>query len=372
MVIDSLFSLVALVFCWLTGIITLVFSAKNLASALLGLSYLTFGYAFLTAALTYSGWMNYIPHFYRTGNICWLLCMPLSWLYVRTAVTKKPLTPWDLVHFVPAALYLIDYFPIFILSGAHKAELYRADFADLDKMIRYGQGWLLPKDAQLAMRYSQLAIYWYLQVNLLFPPASSHAQIDRPTANWLKIYTLLEVSLFLPFIAIKLIGLKSNPWLSTVPPAVAIISSSLTLILNPSILYGRANAPSDGATRTRPTLDTKLSSQISTRLETLMKEEKPYLNPDYTLGELSLALDIPQHKLSAYMNQVLGSNFNEYINQWRIHHCLELIQKGETANLNQHGIAVKCGFNNRQTFAAAFKKQTGKFPSAFFNDSIGS
>ena len=373
-ILEALFCLVAFVFCGLTGFITLNYSAENWTRKFLGLSYLTFGYAFAYAALTYSGLLYKVPNLYRTGNFCWLLCMPLSWLYIRTAVTKNPPGAWDLVHFLPVVLYLIDYFPVFVLSGAEKAALFQADFTNFDKMIRYGQGWLLPKDAQLTMRFLQLTSYWFLQVNLLFPVAASENKVDRSTLNWLKTYTLLELSLFLPFITIKIIGLKNNPWLATISPAVAIISSALTLILNPAILYGQSKPPSTApaAKGTNPAMDPSLARQITTRLENILQETKPYLNPDYALRELAEAIDLPTHKLSAYLSQVAGMNFNEYINGWRIRHCLAMMKNGDTVSLNQHGIAAKCGFNNRQTFSAAFKKFTGEFPSSYFNQTADS
>jgi AraC-like DNA-binding protein len=400
-ILEALSCLVAFVFCGLTSLITLNYSAENWARKFLGLSYLAFGFAFAAAALTYSGLMVSLPHFYRTNNIFWLLCMPLSWLYIRTAVTRSRPGVLDLVHFLPLALYLIDYFPIFMLSGAEKAQLFRLDIANFDKMSRYGQGWLLPKDAQLTMRYLQLVIYWFLQVNLLFS-ASTREKVERSMLSWLKIYTLLELSLFLPFITIKMLGLKSNPWLSTISPAIATISSALALILNPAILYGEsklATAVSEGAKTTphppaaakptpdahsgtrshpvapeeaKPALDPQLVRQIMTRLENTLQEGKPFLNPDYSLRELAEAIDIPSHKLSCYLSHYLDTNFNEYINGWRIRHCLQLMKKGDFINLNQSGIAARCGFNNRQTFSAAFKKNTGGYPSSFFNEMVES
>jgi AraC-like DNA-binding protein len=49
-----------------------------------------------------------------------------------------------------------------------------------------------------------------------------------------------------------------------------------------------------------------------------------------------------------------------------------MMKNGEIANLNQTGIAAKCGFNNRQTFSAAFKKMTGGHPSSFTGETVES
>jgi YesN/AraC family two-component response regulator len=78
-------------------------------------------------------------------------------------------------------------------------------------------------------------------------------------------------------------------------------------------------------------------------------------------------MGVPLYKLSAYINQTIGTNFSEYLNQWRIQYCLDMIHEKKIEHLNLHGIATKCGFNNRNTFSAAFKKVTGKPPSVYLH-----
>ena len=53
-----------------------------------------------------------------------------------------------------------------------------------------------------------------------------------------------------------------------------------------------------------------------------MLEKKPFLDPNYTLKDLADATNVPMYKLSAYLNQTTGTNFSDYLNQWRIRFCL--------------------------------------------------
>jgi AraC-like DNA-binding protein len=370
---EALFCFASLLFCWLTGIIVLLYSAKSQPRLCLGFSYIAMGYAFAMAGMTYGGLIELFPHFYRTGNIGWLIVMPLSWLYVRTTVTRTGLKAFDLIHLIPALLYIVDYFPFFILPAELKAQIYRADISNLDKLMRYGQGWLLPQNAQFDIRYLQMAVYWSLQIRLLSSQDALEIRKDKPVFNWLITYTVLEIFLFLPFVCYTIMGLQKNPWISTISPCVAFALSAITLILNPGILYGRSSAatvPSPAKPKPQPDFDG--SREITARLDILMQRQKPFLNPDYTLKELAEAIDLPSHKLSAYLSQIADTNFNEYINRWRIQYCLELARNGEIVNLNQNGIAAKCGFNNRQTFSAAFRKITGGYPSSYFNETADS
>jgi len=100
-----------------------------------------------------------------------------------------------------------------------------------------------------------------------------------------------------------------------------------------------------------------------------MKENRPFLNSNYSLKELAIDLNIPTHQASAFINQATGKNFNDYLNHKRIEYCLDFIKEGKAENLNMNGISQQCGFNNRNTFANAFKKFTGKLPSEYLTGS---
>ena len=101
-------------------------------------------------------------------------------------------------------------------------------------------------------------------------------------------------------------------------------------------------------------------------LQTYMHEKRPFLRTGYTIRDLGEEMGIPSYQLSAFINQWLGMNFNEYFNWFRVQHCQELMASGDTDRLNLRGLAYRCGFNNRNTLTTAFKKFTGRTPSAYF------
>ena len=77
-------------------------------------------------------------------------------------------------------------------------------------------------------------------------------------------------------------------------------------------------------------------------------------------------MKIPAYQLSAFLNREIGLNFNDYLNQQRVRYCRRiLIQKGMVHQLNLKGLALQCGFNNRNTLTTAFKKFTGFTPSRY-------
>jgi AraC-like DNA-binding protein len=108
--------------------------------------------------------------------------------------------------------------------------------------------------------------------------------------------------------------------------------------------------------------------ELKTRLTTLMEKEKPFLQKGYHMKEMADDLHIPVYQLSAFINQVIGMHFTDYMNQLRISYCEELIKTGHAAKLNLTDLAFKCGFNNRNSFAAAFKKFIGQRPSDYMRN----
>ena len=99
-----------------------------------------------------------------------------------------------------------------------------------------------------------------------------------------------------------------------------------------------------------------------------MLQQKPFLKPHYKLKDLSEDLQMPLHLLSAFLNKRLGMHFTDYLNQFRIKYCEELIKNEQPGKVNLKELVSKCGFHNRNTFTTAFKKFTGKTPSDYIRN----
>jgi len=105
--------------------------------------------------------------------------------------------------------------------------------------------------------------------------------------------------------------------------------------------------------------------QIDDVVTRFLDEKKPFLQQRYSLKDLAEDTHIPLHQLSAYINKHCGKNFNDFINEYRVQYCKEKILNDECRNKKLEAVAEESGFNNRNTFAIAFKKVTGINPSQF-------
>ncbi len=101
------------------------------------------------------------------------------------------------------------------------------------------------------------------------------------------------------------------------------------------------------------------------KIRQYMDDEKPYLDADISLPELSEKMNIPSHHLSRVINEKLNLNFFDFINQYRVEEVKSRINDPQYEHLSILGIAFDSGFNTKSAFNRVFKKMTGMTPSEF-------
>jgi AraC-like DNA-binding protein len=111
--------------------------------------------------------------------------------------------------------------------------------------------------------------------------------------------------------------------------------------------------------------------RLKTKLQNLMETEKPYLNPQLTLNDLSKGLGVNSAVLSYAINNGFAKNFNDFVNEFRIRAVREKLANGEAENLTLLAVAFECGFNSKATFNRAFKKFTDTSPKRYLNATGG-
>ncbi len=112
------------------------------------------------------------------------------------------------------------------------------------------------------------------------------------------------------------------------------------------------------------------SNEVSTqkdlaKLNAFMTAEQPFLNPTLSLRTLANSISIHPNQLSWLLNQVIGKNFNEYINQQRIEHFKKLVVNPSNSHISLLGLAYESGFNSKTVFNTAFKKEVGMTPKKY-------
>ena len=102
------------------------------------------------------------------------------------------------------------------------------------------------------------------------------------------------------------------------------------------------------------------------KLTVLLEQEKLYLNPEFTLNDLSEKSGLSVHHLSEVINRGCGKNFYDFINSYRLEEFKRLLS--DPVKRKQYtllSLAYDAGFNSKATFNKIFKKTTGLTPSRY-------
>ncbi|HER09981.1 MAG TPA: AraC family transcriptional regulator [Bacteroides sp.] len=122
----------------------------------------------------------------------------------------------------------------------------------------------------------------------------------------------------------------------------------------------------DGAGKyQRSGLKKKDVARYISRIEAFMQQEKPYLDRELTIYDLSDSLEIPRHFISEVINEHMGKNFYNLVNEYRVEEVKQRLKDPAYQNLTILAIAYDSGFNSKSSFNTIFKEKTGMTPSEY-------
>lgn len=110
-------------------------------------------------------------------------------------------------------------------------------------------------------------------------------------------------------------------------------------------------------------IDAAMQSMLLEKLGKLMREEKPFLRPEFSLPELSERLGTTVHVLSQVINAGLGKSFFEMTAEYRVEEAKTLLTTQRNIKVEQ--IAEEVGYSSKSSFNNAFKRLTGSTPSEY-------
>jgi AraC-like DNA-binding protein len=333
------------------------------------------------------------PFLIRTGNVSAYLIFPFLYIYTRN--TFYPGRFWgklDYLLLAPALFYIIDFLPFFLSGADHKIEVMRDNLEKPQRLFETNEGWISMRGFHFLFKY-----YWGIVIMaFIFRLIFRNRKIDfnetdtlnRPLFWFIIILNLLHLPLIIPgvFGAIFHASWFSLSYMN-LSLAVVIVASALYILFSPSILYGflplinlssykysdhreielRETEKLDpNATKLH---DVKVSEadilEIVSKIESLMQIGKPYVNPQYSIHDLSQDLNVPVYQLSPIINQYYQSNFSSWLNRYRVAHFIQLCGTHIREDLKLDAIAKESGFANRTTFTNAFKKEKGTTPGRY-------
>lgn len=325
------------------------------------------------------------PHWSRTGNISAYLIAPFFYLFMKHIIYRKSIfKKRDLLLLIPSVVNFFDYLPYFLLSGVEKSLIIKDQQLYNDHFL-FLEGSLLPDGFQFYARQVWLLIFIVLCIKILWVNKNLLKREESKANQHIFIYLAfitITFSLaiipgffrFIPNIQIYTITIQA------VTVSITLIGTGLFLFFNPKFLYGffwedeiiPSIPPSIESIQPidlKKSIDTE-TEFICSHISEAVKEQKLFLTQGYSINDLSKDTGIPVYKISPAINSCNQTNFNQWINQYRIEEFELLIEQGYQDQLTLDGIAEKCGFSNRATFISAFKKVKGVTPGVYIKNQM--
>ena len=104
---------------------------------------------------------------------------------------------------------------------------------------------------------------------------------------------------------------------------------------------------------------------IKDQIFTAFEVEKIYRNNKLGLDALANSIDQDRYKISEVLNAYCSMNFYAFLNSYRIRDAKKMLT--ENPFISVKSVMYEVGFNSKNSFYTAFKKDTGLSPNEYRN-----
>ena len=115
----------------------------------------------------------------------------------------------------------------------------------------------------------------------------------------------------------------------------------------------------------RDMIRAELADELYDKIVNVIVVQKKYKDPDYSAKDLAADIKTNTRYLSAVINSRFGMNYSCLVNEYRIKDALHLLVDKRYVEKNVEEISAMVGFTNRQSFYAAFYKNTGETTNGY-------
>lgn len=312
---------------------------RNISNVLVALFFLLITIRIVKSLLWV--YLDFIPDwFINLGFAAHLASGPTLLLYLLHVIFPKPWNRLNYFHFVPALLLIL------LLNRVSEANFW----------YRGGYAFLL---------YHQLA-YTILSIGLLvYGLIKMRSDFSFKEKVWLSILMIGAAGIQFAYFSNYILGI--TPYL-----AGPIIYAIFIYII---AFYGIVNHRIFDKVKTtlkysNININAEEFSYYKAQIENIMENEEPYLEPNFSLQDLSKKISLPSYLTSHIINKGYDTNFSDYINSYRIDVARSKLNSTSYKNIKIAEIAYECGFNSLSSFNTSFKKLTGITPSEYKNNGI--
>lgn len=347
--------------------------------------------------VVYAKSVFWLALFYNHFSPFFLLAGPFLYFYVRgTLKDRQGLKKKDAFHFIPALIHLIGVIPYFFSSFSYKEGVAKMIVNNIDNVKKIRVNIFFDSEFNFTFRLLLLAFYVILSFILLRKflkkknkfqntPRIQYVLITR----WLRLLLTLVSLLLINFVILcyyflyfDMIHLNKIVTIINIVTGISFIFLAFGILFFPEILYGLPNNNTTKTKTARKKLKSNLSksdskpasiseyeenpfSKLSEKIQEYFDNEKPYLNPDFSIAQISIKMDVPQNHVLYCINSIFNMKFSKLKTKLRVEQTKIFLQESVHSNITIDGIAQLAGFKSRSSFYNAFKEETGITPSDY-------
>jgi AraC-like DNA-binding protein len=298
------------------------------------------------------------PHFLLVNHLTSRLGSPMVFLLVYYHTTKIKLHWGHFLHLIPFILFVLNFWPLFF-SGA---EVKRGVLEAME-LEGYAYVWQLgtlfsPKQLELLRVipfYSYVAAIGYMVLKTgNFKKLPLHLQDFFKIVFWFLLANLLPI--IISSLGFEQVG---SFLIANVVGLFTTLIITVTFFFIPNFLFGeKSNEVIEEMELLRlDDLPFFKKEDLICKIESLMSQNQPFLNPDFSLKSLERELNISGRYISAAIKNKYQMNFTSFINWHRIEYFKNVYLPTVTFSdqINMDEISTELGFNSINAFYTNFQ-----------------
>jgi AraC-like DNA-binding protein len=342
------------------------------------------GIFMLTASIIYLSHAAFFTHDYNfylkiDGLYMFadLLVYPFYYLYIRLLTKDIYFRKCYILHIIPAFILAISFEWVTFTASSETLNTYLSSVVIRNHWPTGATGTL--KTMTIIYFVSRIIfgiqsiVYLILSIRLIRKYhqriANFYSNLQGRKMAWLE---LLTITLIVAAVASFLLNLLGRHFfeqqnLVLVP---SLVFSTLLFIIGflgnkqNQIIVTLAN---DENRETGNFAETDNKTQLKEKLQQLMEEEKPYLNAQLRITDLSARLFTNRTYLSHLINSEFKMNFNDFVNKYRVEHAKTIIRADKEDKHSLEYFSEKSGFGSMSSFNRTFKKFEKMSAGTFHN-----
>jgi AraC-like DNA-binding protein len=373
---SALFAIVFLFYNW----------NKSVFKKLLAVQFLVISYGLFINFLAINNFFSYFPHLSRTGLLCAFLIQPLQFLAIYKNFTGKKFHWLDMLHFLPALLYITNFYNYFILSASEKIV-----FIESNSVAKFSEGFL--PDYFLPIFSILQTTFYIIWIGLLLKKIKK--EISSKTVLYFIYFMMIYMAFhYLPPVMAVLYYYDTHSITSWMPVIYAVVNLVVffKILATPEWLF--YNTPNNvEVSIMKPTssqqepslleieLITKLSpkklqfsieeNRLFERFTEAIEADQFFLLPNFSQKNVAEKLDVSEYKIRLIIEKAYGIKFSEFSNYRKTYFLLNEMRKNpQWKKYSFVAIARKLGYLSTNSFYLNFKRISGVTPKEYF-DSLG-